>query len=115
MSNNIEQIIEKTDPYNNISPLIINNSNTKKEKKKRTKKIKSEKSKHNISSKSNNNINNNNNFINILSEIKQISIPEKLTEKEDLYKILQNEIINIDKGLDLLNKKKNIMMKLFEN
>ena len=106
MSNNIEQSIEKTDPYNNISPLIINNSNTKKEKKKRTKKIKSEKSKHNISSKSNNNINNNNNFINILSEIKQISIPEKLTEKEDLYKILQNEIINIDKGLDLLNKKK---------
>ena len=106
MSNNIEQSIEKTDPYNNISPLIINNSNTKKEKKKRTKKIKSEKSKHNVSSKSNNNINNNNNFINILSEIKQISIPEKLTEKEDLYKILQNEIINIDKGLDLLNKKK---------
>ena len=106
MSNNIEQSIEKTDPYNNISPLIINNSNTKKEKKERTKKIKSEKSKHNISSKSNNNISNNNNFINILSEIKQISIPEKLTEKEDLYKILQNEIINIDKGLDLLNKKK---------
>ena len=103
MSNNIEQNIDKTEPYN-ISPLIINNSNTKKEKKKRTKKIKSEKSKHNISSKSNNNINNN--FTNILSEIKQISIPEILNEKEDLYKILQNEIINIDKGLDLLNKKK---------
>ena len=103
MSNNIEQNIEKTEPYN-ISPLITNNSNTKKEKKKRTKKIKTEKSKHNISSKSNNNINNN--FVNILSEIKQISIPEILNEKEDLYKILQNEIINIDKGLALLNKKK---------
>ena len=103
MSNNIEENIEKTDPYN-ISPLITNNSNTKKEKKKRTKKVKTEKSKHNISSKSNNNINNN--FVNILSEIKQISIPEILNEKEDLYKILQNEIINIDKGLALLNKKK---------
>ena len=103
MSNNIEQNIEKTDPYN-ISPLITNNSNTKKEKKKRTKKVKTEKSKHNISSKSNNNINNN--LSNILSEIKQISIPEILNEKEDLYKILQNEIINIDKGLALLNKKK---------
>ena len=114
MSINLEQNLEKNDPYNisNITTLNINNinnSNTKNEKKKRAKKIKTEKSKHNISSKSNNNINNN--FTGILSEIKQISIPEILTEKEDLYKILQSEIINIDKGLALLNKKKNIMMK----
>ena len=109
MNINLEQNLEKNDPYNisNITTLNINNinnSNTKKEKKKRTKKIKTEKSKHNISSKSSNNINNN--FTGILSEIKQISIPEILTEKEDLYKILQSEIINIDKGLALLNKKK---------
>ena len=109
MNINLEQNLEKNAPYNisNITTLNINNinnSNTKNEKKKRTKKIKTEKSKHNISSKSNNNINNN--FTGILSEIKQISIPEILTEKEDLYKILQSEIINIDKGLALLNKKK---------
>ena len=102
MSKNIEQNIEKTDPYN-ISPLIINNSKTKKEKNKRNRKIKQEKSKYNISSKTHNI---NNNFTGILSEIKQITIPEILNEKEDLYKILQSEIINIDKGIVLLNKKK---------
>ena len=102
MSTNFEQNIEKTDPYN-TSPLIIDNSKTKKEKNKRTRKIKQEKSKHNISSKTHNI---NNNFTGILSEIKQITIPEILNEKEDLYKILQSEIINIDKGIVLLNKKK---------
>ena len=102
MSKNIEQNIEKTDPYN-TSPLIINNSKTKKEKNKRNRKIKQEKSKYNISSKTHNI---NNNFTSILSEIKQITIPEILNEKEDLYKILQSEIINIDKGIVLLNKKK---------
>ena len=102
MSKNIEQNIEKTDPYN-TSPLIINNSKTKKEKNKRNRKIKQEKSKYNISSKTHNI---NNNFTGILSEIKQITIPEILNEKEDLYKILQSEIINIDKGIVLLNKKK---------
>ena len=102
MSKNIEQNIEKTDPYN-TSPLIINNSKTKKEKNKRNRKIKQEKTKYNISSKTHNI---NNNFTGILSEIKQITIPEILNEKEDLYKILQSEIINIDKGIVLLNKKK---------
>ena len=42
----------------------------------------------------------------ILSEIKQISIPSILEEKENLFKILQSEIVNIDKGIVLLNKKK---------
>ena len=102
MSKNIEQNIEKTDPYN-TNPLIINNSKTKKEKNKRNRKIKQEKSKYNISSKTHNI---NNNFTGILSKIKQITIPEILNEKEDLYKILQSEIINIDKGIVLLNKKK---------
>jgi len=69
-------------------------------KKKRNKKNKNEKSKQNITSKSNN-------FGGgILSEIKQISIPEILDEKENLFKILQSEIVNIDKGIALLNKKK---------
>ena len=69
-------------------------------KKKRNKKNKNEKSKQNITSKSNN-------FGGgILSEIKQISIPEILDEKENLFKILQSEIVNIDKGIVLLNKKK---------
>ena len=62
-------------------------------KKKRNKKNK------NIASKSNN-------FGGILSEIKQINIPPILVEKENLFKILQSEIVNIDKGIDLLNKKK---------
>jgi hypothetical protein len=72
-------------------------------KKKRNKKNKNEKSKQNITSKSNN-------FGGgILSEIKQISIPEILDEKENLFKILQSEIVNIDKGIALLNKKKKIL------
>ena len=90
---------------NNSSPNKISESASsqnlpKKEKRKRNKRIIKEKSKSNISSKSNNNINS------ILSEIKQISIPEILQEKENLYKILQSEIINIDKGIALLTKKK---------
>ena len=90
---------------NNSSPNKISESDSsqnlpKKEKRKRNKRIIKEKSKSNISSKSNNNINS------ILSEIKQISIPELLKEKENLYKILQSEIINIDKGIALLTKKK---------
>ena len=66
------------------------------QKKKRNKKNKNEKSK------------NNNNSMGggILSEIKQISIPSILEEKENLFKILQSEIVNIDKGIVLLNKKK---------
>ena len=90
---------------NNSSPNKISESDSsqnlpKKEKRKRNKRIIKEKSKSNISSKSNNNINS------ILSEIKQISIPGLLKEKENLYKILQSEIINIDKGIALLTKKK---------
>ena len=90
---------------NNSSPNKISESDSsqnlpKKEKRKRNKRIIKEKSKSNISSKNNNNINS------ILSEIKQISIPEILQEKENLYKILQSEIINIDKGIALLTKKK---------
>ena len=85
---------------NKISESDLSQNLQKKEKRKRNKRIIKEKSKSNISSKSNNNINS------ILSEIKQISIPEILQEKENLYKILQSEIINIDKGIALLTKKK---------
>ena len=93
--------IEITKNYSKQKYLSNNDSNTKKEKKKRNKRIKIEKSKSNVSSKSNNN------FIGgILSEIKQISIPNVLDEKENLFKILQSEIINIDRGIALLNKKK---------
>ena len=93
--------IEITKNYSKQKYLSNNDSNTKKEKKKRNKRTKIEKSKSNVSSKSNNN------FIGgILSEIKQISIPNVLDEKENLFKILQSEIVNIDKGIVLLNKKK---------
>ena len=93
--------IEITKNYSKQKYLSNNDSNTKKEKKKRNKRTKIEKSKSNVSSKSNNN------FIGgILSEIKQISIPNVLYEKENLFKILQSEIINIDRGIALLNKKK---------
>ena len=93
--------IEITKNYSKQKYLSNNDSNTKKEKKKRNKRTKIEKSKSNVSSKSNNN------FIGgILSEIKQISIPNVLDEKENLFKILQSEIINIDIGITLLNKKK---------
>ena len=93
--------IEITKNYSKQKYLSNNDSNTKKEKKKRNKRTKIEKSKSNVSSKSNNN------FIGgILSEIKQISIPNVLDEKENLFKILQSEIINIDRGIALLNKKK---------
>ena len=93
---------------NNNSEEISINSNTSSknyskqkpssnQKKKRNKKNKNEKS------KSYNNINLGGG---ILSEIKQISIPPILEEKENLFKILQSEIVNIDKGIVLLNKKK---------
>ena len=93
--------IEITKNYSKQKYLSNNDSNTKKEKKKRNKRTKIEKSKSNVSSKSNNN------FIGgILTEIKQISIHNVLDEKENLFKILQSEIINIDRGIALLNKKK---------
>ena len=110
MNINIEENIEKSEENINIdiSPnfskqkiLSSNNNSTKKEKKKRNKKIKIDKAKQNISSKSNNNLGGG-----ILSEIKQITIPDILCEKENLFKILQSEMINIDKGIALLNKKK---------
>ena len=92
---------------NNNSEEISINSNTSSknyskqkpssnQKKKRNKKNKNEKSKNNNNSMGNG----------ILSEIKQISIPSILEEKENLFKILQSEIVNIDKGIVLLNKKK---------
>ena len=92
---------------NNNSEEININSNTSSknyskqkpssnQKKKRNKKNKNEKSKNNNNSMGNG----------ILSEIKQISIPSILEEKENLFKILQSEIVNIDKGIVLLNKKK---------
>ena len=91
----------------NINPEDINNNSNIKnyskqkassnQKKKRNKKNKNEKS------KSYNNINLGGG---ILTEIKQISIPSILEEKENLFKILQSEIVNIDKGIVLLNKKK---------
>ena len=101
MNDNLEE------KNNNINPEDINNNSNIKnyskqkvssnQKKKRNKKNKNEKS------KSYNNINLGGG---ILSEIKQISIPPILEEKENLFKILQSEIVNIDKGIVLLNKKK---------
>ena len=101
MNDNLEET------NNNINPEDINNNSNIKnyskqkvssnQKKKRNKKNKNEKS------KSYNNINLGGG---ILSEIKQISIPPILEEKENLFKILQSEIVNIDKGIVLLNKKK---------
>ena len=74
-------------------------NNVKKEKKKRNRKKKKEKI-----TKSKNLFPENDNFSDgILSEIKQITIPTILSEKENLFKILQSEIINIDKSLSLLN------------
>ena len=103
MNDNLE---EKNTNINNNPEDINVNSNIKNyskqkvssnQKKKRNKKNKNEKS------KSFNNINLGGG---ILSEIKQISIPSILEEKENLFKILQSEIVNIDKGIVLLNKKK---------
>ena len=105
MNVNLEEKSDTSEDLNEISNLDTLNNYSKQKcssnnKKKKNKKIKNEKSKHNISSKSNN-FNGG-----ILSEIKQITIPNILNEKENLFKILQSEIINIDKGISLLNKKK---------
>ena len=99
MNTNLE---EKSEEIN--SDILPNNYSKQKcqsnNKKKKIRKNKNEKLRNNISSKSNH-------FSEgILSEIKQISIPEILEEKENLFKILQLEIVNIDKGIALLNKKK---------
>ena len=94
MNVNSEENSEESKEISNID--ISKNCSKQKclsNKKKRNKKNK------NITSKSNN-------FGGILSEIKQINIPPILVEKENLFKILQSEIVNIDKGIDLLNKKK---------
>ena len=88
---------ENSEEIKEISNIDISKNCSKQKclsnKKKRNKKNK------NLASKSNN-------FGGILSEIKQINIPPILVEKENLFKILQSEIVNIDKGIDLLNKKK---------
>ncbi len=88
---------ENSEEVKEISNIDISKNCSKQKcvsnKKKRNKKNK------NIASKTNN-------FGGILSEIKQINIPPILVEKENLFKILQSEIVNIDKGIDLLNKKK---------
>ena len=88
---------ENSEEIKEISNIDISKNFSKQKcasnKKKRNKKNK------NITSK-------NNNYGGILSEIKQINIPPILVEKENLFKILQSEIVNIDKGIDLLNKKK---------
>ena len=119
-SENIEKnnstLIEGKSPDNSKkskNQILSGSNNTKKENKKRNRRRKNEKSK---------NLNNNiskelsNISSGILSEIKQIKIPTILSEKEDLFKILQIEIINIDKAISLLNKKKKyyneIMQKL---
>ena len=108
---NNEKNTQKSSENSKQSKALISSSNsTKKEKKKRNRKKKSEKatkSKHNMSSE--NNIGGG-----ILSEIKQISIPSDLSEKENLFKILQSEIINIDKSLTLLNKKKKYYQEIIE-
>ena len=87
----------------NKMQILSSSINIKKEKKKKNRKKKNEQN-----TKSKNNLSKDNNILGsgILSEIKQISIPSILSEKEDLFKILQSEIINIDKSLSLLNKKK---------
>ena len=119
-SENIEKnnstLIEGKSPDNSKkskNQILSGSNNTKKDNKKRNRRRKNEKSK---------NLNNNiskelsNISSGILSEIKQIKIPTILSEKEDLFKILQIEIINIDKAISLLNKKKKyyneIMQKL---
>ena len=108
---NNEKNTQKSSENSKQSKALISSSNsTKKEKKKRNRKKKSEKAtkyKHNMSSE--NNIGGG-----ILSEIKQISIPSDLSEKENLFKILQSEIINIDKSLTLLNKKKKYYQEIIE-
>ncbi len=78
------------------------NDNFKKEKKKRNRKKKTEK----LTKSKNLNSSESNFSGGILSEIRQISIPIDLSEKEKLFKILQSEIINIDKSISLLVKKK---------
>ncbi len=102
---NVIKDINNKSPENSkkiISPIKSSPNNTKKEKKKRNRKKKNEKS---IKLKNNNSTENN--FSGgILSEIKQISIPSELSEKENLFKILQSEIISIDKSISLLTKKK---------
>ena len=102
---NVIKDINNKSPENSkkiISPIKSSPNNTKKEKKKRNRKKKNEKS---IKLK-NNNSNENNFSGGILSEIKQISIPSELSEKENLFKILQSEIISIDKSISLLTKNK---------
>ena len=102
---NVIKDINNKSPENSkkiISPIKSSPNNTKKEKKKRNRKKKNEKS---IKLKNYNSTENN--FSGgILSEIKQISIPSELSEKENLFKILQSEIISIDKSISLLTKKK---------
>ena len=103
---NDEKIENNNSPENatkNKSPVLSSPNDAKKEKKKRNRKKKNEK---NTKSKNILSPDSNNFSDGILSEIKQISIPTILSEKENLFKILQSEIINIDKSLSLLNKKK---------
>ena len=108
---NNEKNTQKSSEKSKQSKSLISSSNsTKKEKKKRNRKKKNEKvtkSKQKMSSE-------NNLGGGILSEIKQISIPSDLSEKENLFKILQSEIINIDKSLTLLNKKKKYYQEIIE-
>ena len=108
-SNNDEKIENNKSP---TSLLLSSPNNTKKEKEKEKKK----KNRKKKNTKSKNNLSIENNFANtgILSEIKQISIPSELSEKENLFKILQSEVINIDKSLSLLNKKKKYYNEIIE-
>ena len=110
----IDNIKEQNNINNNKSPQnskivkspVKSNSNSndnfKKEKKKRNRKKKTEK----LTKSKNLNSSESNFSGGILSEIRQISIPIDLSEKEKLLKILQSEIINIDKSISLLVKKK---------
>ena len=93
---------------NNNSEEISINSNTSSKNYSKQKPSSNQKKKRNKKNKNEKSKNNNNNSMGngILSEIKQISIPSILEEKENLFKILQSEIVNIDKGIVLLNKKK---------
>ena len=98
---------EKSDNNKSPTSLISSSPNNTKKEKDKEKKKRNRKKKNGKNTKSKSNIFSENKLgNNILSEIKQISIPSELSEKENLFKILQSEILTIDKSLSLLNKKK---------
>ena len=106
---------EKSDNNKSPTSLISSSPNNTKKEKDKEKKKRNRKKKNGKNTKSKSNIFSENKLgNNILSEIKQISIPSELSEKENLFKILQSEILTIDKSLSLLNKKKKYYNKIIQ-